>query len=883
MSSKNINKIMNTICIYGGITSITMGLAKMRESNYTPPDTPAGWIMGMSWIIGGGVVGMTWFLFVLSDVIAQKMNEKPRLTFSKMLTSLLILLLALGCAVLGTWHTWKYPYRLGECFCTENEWGPFCTPCQCGDHGVCHSGIYGTGVCSCDHGWAGAHCTRCDTMHKPEPFENAPACNLCKTGFAGDKCQFCATGYTGDECSTCDTGWHPWQYASDLFPDTIADDNRHICDECLANHWGFYCTPCPLGNDVPKITLAKNHPLVIGETRVTDADDNAGDLHLIETCSADTVVSRCTTWTSGEYDPKNPFILSHVRLKIKYDEDDAISEWMLLSKIQGFQCNNRGTCRDDLWWQAKNPDWDKTCTKSYIQECTTNSDCKTSENCKGFCSPMDLPVNPFWAKWNGDPGRLCSTDTECLGEPIDEDDDGNDIYYEGGRCINRFCCDESYHGDGTCDCDAKFFGPEFGPGIKPHHELSPACDFCPGYDWVTEETTTICSGAKGTCAPSYESALEANTQGEYIGMRCICGETVYIDPVSGIVDTSINIAWQGDLCQCGDSDSDGECNFCAAGHWGIDCKTCPGGPGARACSGHGLCSSGIFGDGSCACDVDKTSSWMLSDYIPRYLGDCDECQHFEDVVKEKKGPSRTCNECAPNFWGDQCWRCDDTDMIKASELDDIFQPQGSFHLGIGQSSLEPHAVCHPQQTWLCTLACGGGGWCDWGRRGTGECSCWYNIRAAEDTWNPLDNVCIGNVRFDPDDLSYSSFEEAIKSEAADKSDAAPNGKFVEQCPAYGYCENGGRSRELCLSSSPTKAQCGDKFIPCGADDFVGGGKNMSIPKRIADWNPWDDWETGGVANGPTVETNCDGPLGQCFVHRTINWRHSNSKITCKAD
>lgn len=874
---------MNTICIYGGITSITMGLAKMRESNYTPPDTPAGWIMGMSWIIGGGVVGMTWFLFVLSDVIAQKMNEKPRLTFSKMLTSLLILLLALGCAVLGTWHTWKYPYRLGECFCTENEWGPFCTPCQCGDHGVCHSGIYGTGVCSCDHGWAGAHCTRCDTMHKPEPFENAPACNLCKTGFAGDKCQFCATGYTGDECSTCDTGWHPWQYASDLFPDTIADDNRHICDECLANHWGFYCTPCPLGNDVPKITLAKNHPLVIGETRVTDADNNAGDLHLIETCSADTVVSRCTTWTSGEYDPKNPFILSHVRLKIKYDEDDAISEWMLLSKIQGFQCNNRGTCRDDLWWQEKNPDWDKTCTKSYIQECTTNSDCKTSENCKGFCSPMDLPVNPFWAKWNGDPGRLCSTDTECLGEPIDEDDDGNDIYYEGGRCINRFCCDESYHGDGTCDCDAKFFGPEFGPGIKPHHELSPACDFCPGYDWVTEETTTICSGAKGTCAPSYESALEANTQGEYIGMRCICGETVYIDPVSGIVDTSINIAWQGDLCQCGDSDSDGECNFCAAGHWGIDCKTCPGGPGARACSGHGLCSSGIFGDGSCACDVDKTSSWMLSDYIPRYLGDCDECQHFEDVVNEKKGPSRTCNECAPNFWGDQCWRCDDTDMIKASELDDIFQPQGSFHLGIGQSSLEPHAVCHPQQTWLCTLACGGGGWCDWGRRGTGECSCWYNIRAAEDTWNPLDNVCIGNVRFDPDDLSYSSFEEAIKSEAADKSDAAPNGKFVEQCPAYGYCENGGRSRELCLSSSPTKAQCGDKFIPCGADDFVGADKNTSIPKRIDNWNPWDDWAYNNGAPAEATAPNCDGPLGQCFVHRTINWRHSNSKITCKAD
>ena len=56
VSSKNINKIMNAVCIYIGITLIAMGVTKMRDSNYTPPDTPAGWIMGMSWIIGGGIV-----------------------------------------------------------------------------------------------------------------------------------------------------------------------------------------------------------------------------------------------------------------------------------------------------------------------------------------------------------------------------------------------------------------------------------------------------------------------------------------------------------------------------------------------------------------------------------------------------------------------------------------------------------------------------------------------------------------------------------------------------------------------------------------------------------------------------------------------------------
>ena len=867
VSSKNINLIMNVVCIYVGITLIVMGITKMRDSQYIPPNTPPGWMMGMAWIVTGGIVAMTWFTFIFSDTIAQKCNHKPRWTCSTIATSSLILILALGCAILGTWQTWKHPYRLGECFCTENQWGPLCTQCQCGDYGVCHSGIYGTGVCACDYGWTGAKCDQCDDRHKPEPdARNLPACNLCKTGFTGDKCQFCATGYTGEDCATCDTGWYPWQYTSDLFPKTIADDNRHICDECLPNHWGFYCLACPLGNDVPKITLAKNNPLVIGQTRATDKDGSTGHLYLIETC-ADVATKDCTTWTSGSYDPNNPFVLTHVRLKIQYDADDVISGWLLLTQIEGFQCNNRGTCRDDVWHQKNNPDWDKTCTKSYIQECTAHSDCKMSENCQGFCAPLELPVNPFWSKWNGNPGQMCATDTDCLGEPIDEDADENPIYYTGGRCINRFCCDESYHGDGTCDCNADFFGPAFGPGIKPHQELSPACDFCPGYDWMTEETTTICSGAKGTCAPSYTSALEANTLGEYIDMRCTCGKTVYIDPDTGIVDPTIIITWKGEFCECGDvaERQDGECDFCAAGHWGPECKMCPGGAGERACSGHGTCSSGPLGDGSCLCDVDKTSSWMLSEYVPKYPGDCDKCAAAD-------GDTRTCNECAPNFWGDGCWRCDDTDMIKASELDDIFQPQGSYHLGVGQSSAEPHAVCHPQQPWLCTLACGGGGWCDWGRKGTGDCSCWYNIRAAEETWNPLDNVCIGNDRYNPD--VNQTFEKAIKSRAAE-------GKFVEQCPAYGFCDGGGRSREICLTGS----NCGNKFTKCGPEDFIGidsNFKNMSIPKRIAQWKPYMDWESNGTKAGPTYNDGCTNK-GQCSYFRAINWRHSNSKITCKAD
>ena len=45
--------------------------------------------------------------------------------------------------------------------------------------------------------------------------------------------------------------------------------------------------------------------------------------------------------------------------------------------------------------------------------------------------------------------------------------------------------------------------------------------------------------------------------------------------------------------------------------------------------------------------------------------------------------------------------------------------------------------------------------------------CWSNLRLNNHTWNPLDNVCIGDKR-------YEGTTEDYKGEG-------------EQCPAYGYC------------------------------------------------------------------------------------------------
>ena len=91
------------------------------------------------------------------------------------------------------------------------------------------------------------------------------------------------------------------------------------------------------------------------------------------------------------------------------------------------------------------------------------------------------------------------------------------------------------------------------------------------------------------------------------------------------------------------------------------------------------------------------------------------------------------------------------------------------------SSIEPVPVCHPDKPWQCSLACGRGGWCNWGRTGDGTCTCWSNKPLNPATWNPLDNVCIGINRYNGTLEDYTG--------------------YGEQCPAYGYCSLGDSSRE----------------------------------------------------------------------------------------
>ena len=742
-------KMINLVFAWCGVTLMFLGVRTMYESGYVAPEAPFGWVSGMAWASAGGIFTSCWVSYVGTRVLYQRCYNKPRWSTSKMLTLSLPLLGAACLGIVGTYVMWKHPYRLAPCDCSASEWGPRCEPCLCEEHGVCDSGTFGSGQCICDFNWAGPQCDVCGPRWKGE------SCDICRTGYAVTPgCMDCARGYDGEDCDTCAVGWQPWQHSSAMYPETISeDDHRHLCDECAPNHWGFNCKQCPVGNDVPHITLEKNRPIRKG-TRVSDRSGSTGSVY-------DMQILVAGLWThSFDYNVQNPQVLDQTRVEILYDRDSSQSDWKTFGELRGVQCNNRGVCNDDAHHQRNFPDWDKTCTPTY-ESCTSNEDCSVSENCKGTCQATEFPVSSLWAIKLPE-GKPCSSDEDCIDRSIHLD--ATNATYEGGRCLARVCCKESYHGDGTCECESQFFG-RVDPNLLPfrHDRVSPACDFCPGYDWLTESQKSICSGGKGTCTPGY------SRNGDYLNMRCTCGNTVYIDPVTKIVDTNKIIRWYGTQCQCGDWNEDLECDTCASGYWGSKCDQCPGGSGLRACSGHGRChgSGSNGGTGRCDCDTVEYTSWMLAPYVPRFKS--------EIIGYNDRGEDLTCSECAPNFWGQDCRRCDETDDIKTSELNHIFQPGGTYSLGVGMSSIEPVPVCHPDKPWQCSLACGRGGGCNWGRTGDGTCTCWSNKPLNPATWNPLDNVCIGANRYNGTLKDYTG--------------------QGEQCPAYGYCSLGDTNRE----------------------------------------------------------------------------------------
>jgi hypothetical protein len=146
MNVATIFKLVSLALFWAGASLFFQGLQRMSDSGFSNPKVPIGWLTGIFWITISGIGCGCWLTYITVHVIDQKCNAAKRWSTIKILTAALPILGAACMAVAGTYITWQHPYRLGECDCSSEEWGPHCQSCECGEHGICDSGSYGTGL-----------------------------------------------------------------------------------------------------------------------------------------------------------------------------------------------------------------------------------------------------------------------------------------------------------------------------------------------------------------------------------------------------------------------------------------------------------------------------------------------------------------------------------------------------------------------------------------------------------------------------------------------------------------------------------------------------------------------------------------------------------------
>lgn len=245
-------------------------------------------------------------------------------------------------------------------------------------------------------------------------------------------------------------------------------------------------------------------------------------------------------------------------------------------------------CKDNAWHNQNVYKWD-ICTVT-SQTCSDQDDCPT-HNCKGQC--VDGIVSD---------GQICETDSDCF----------------FGTCQYKTCCLEEKYGDGTCDC-------------KRSGYWGPLCTECPGFDGIY--SSTVCGG-HGTCAAAYAGDA-------YSHLQCECnpeGDAAFP-------------TWSGHTCGCLKSSLGSTCSQCSDGHFGEDCKACPGGVGISQCNRHGKCDDGLTGNGTCTCDVDIKFNGLGG------------------------WGGLTCDRChSGDFWGSKCKTCPGIMMVGCQSTND----DGSF-------------------------------------------------------------------------------------------------------------------------------------------------------------------------------------------------------------
>jgi hypothetical protein len=457
------------------------------------------------------------------------------------------------------------------------QYGASCSACPaavstsqaCAGHGLCSAGKTGTGQCYCDPGYTTADCSQSCSGGSAAPCSNHGFCLdssatcACEAGYFGRACQSrcpgnvaicsgrgrCDDGVTGSGNCTCDAGY--------MGIGCEAECPRNALTNAVCSSHGT-CTQrgCVCSNDATTGFF-------------TEADCGA--------CAENYYGASCTSTCAFGVNSTTP-------------------------------CGGHGACRADLtctctgnlqqgYWGGALCDrcrpgyygWDclGECPGSACNPCQGNGACFDGLRGNGTCACSRANGSSYG---NADCSD-CSVDrygAKCdLTCPTNAD----------GTCGAHGRCDYGVAGGGFCVCDNGFTNATSGGTCSEcsANHYGPRCTAC------LPTAANACSGG-GSCHSGLGGDGNCTCNYGRVGRLC-----EYTCPMTGgVVCNGHGTCSQG-RCTCNgywalESPTTGSCTRCAAGVYGGSCSfNCPTSAGGLVCTGHGACSDGTSGDGSCRC------------------------------------------------------------------------------------------------------------------------------------------------------------------------------------------------------------------------------------------------------------------------------------------
>ncbi|KAL0233649.1 hypothetical protein PCE1_002162 [Barthelona sp. PCE] len=364
------------------------------------------------------------------------------------------------------------------------------------------------------------------------------------------------------------------------------------CDECVRNHYGEHCEPCPLEspNGICDAGISGTGALVC----VSDA--YSGEL--------------CDTCNSGYYEQGSACITCPPCERGTCLDGTGNGTCQCEQYFTGTLCN---MCE----FGRTGTDCDECIPKYYSSECIAAGACIHGTLFDGF---------------NGNGSCVC--DEGYTGADCSETDSG---YYGPNAvpcrsCENGGTCDDGTSGSGMCLCPAGYNPGTNCSTCMPGYvgascELARDCG--PGgvvFDGITGNNTCLCATGFNSSAGGVCDVCMNNRFGAACTVCPSCDNGHCSDTASGDGKCICDEYWSGALCDecipgrrgsdcslCVEGvivDSNDECVLCDAGYFGAKCEKCP------ACV-HGTCNDTITGDGMCLCE-EGTTGGLCDQTLPGY-------------------------------------------------------------------------------------------------------------------------------------------------------------------------------------------------------------------------------------------------------------------------